>query len=382
MIKFYTLIVYIILLLLGNAHSTIAQINFPDFLSISDSTIPKFPSSLFRMDYAVPDAPAFNLIEVNQSNILRPATAKDLAASVSNFIGDGDGLVIPRTFAVEFTPGLLIGGQDQTLADYRGNFLNWIRLSAATRRLAGAEGPSDIAFGLRLSLNDNADPRRNDSLLQGFDKVNQQVFDYLTSLPRTVQENLQSGTKDELLASLPDSSKTKVQKIISEGDKTIGKITQQNSSATWNNGAMDIAAAVLLASKDSVGADIQVTDLAAWFTYAFGIDTWGQVLIGLKGSLARDTTGVVTDNKFKGEGSAGLRLYIGTNRYKMLTEVQLESEQTGGNTVETVLINGGGEASLFNGTWMSFGGGVQYNSMTEQWDVVSKFTVKLGLPFL
>ncbi|NKN98420.1 hypothetical protein HF635_12085, partial [Weissella cibaria] len=48
--------------------------------------------------------------------------------------------------------------------------------------------------------------------------------------------------------------------------------------------------------------------------------------------------------------------------------------------VEEVLFNGGGEARLMGGAWIEFGGGVAYDALTRNWQVVSAFAVKLGLP--
>jgi len=380
----------ILLLLLGGPSVAVAQtllpdIHLPDFITISDSTAPVPLTNAFRVDYTVPDGPAFSLVDVDASNILRPATIRELAASVTSFTDD-DGFSIPRTFAVEFAPGLLIGGKHLTLGEYRRNPLNWIRLSAATKRLAGAANPSELALGLRFSIKDKADPRRNDDLLVGLDSLNQLIFDAITALPPAMQLAIPSNqalTPDQLYQALPDSVQTRIQALVAARVVLLNEQAQINSSETWNNSAIDLATAVRFSTADSLGRGIEATDIAAWLTAAVKIQTWGQVLFGVKGSLARDTSFVENvDNPFGAEGSAGMRLYIGTNRYKMFTEAQFETEHRTDDRMETLLLNGGGEARLQNGTWIEFGGGLQYNFLTEQWDVVSKFSLKLGLPFL
>lgn len=370
---------------LATAQTTLPDIHLPDFISISDSTAPEPLTNAFRINYTVPDAPAFSLVDVDASNLLRPATLRELAASVTSFT-DGEGFSIPRTFAVEFAPGLLIGGKHLTLGAYRRNPLNWIRVSAATKRLAGAENPSEIAVGLRFSVKDKADPRRNDDLLVGLDSLNQLIFDAITALPPTMQMAIPSNqalTPDQLYQALPDSVQARIQALMAARVALLNEQAQVNSSETWNNSAIDLATAARFSSADSLGRGIEATDIAAWLTAAVKIQTWGQALFGFKASLARDTSFVEdADNPFGAEGSAGVRLYIGTNRYKMFTEAQFETEHRTDERMETLLLNGGGEARLQDGTWIEFGGGLQYNFLTEQWDVVSKFSLKLGLPFL
>ncbi len=89
----------------------------------------------YKIDFAIPDAPAFKLLEVDQSAILRPQTVRDLAVVLDGFRGEGNAFVVPRQLGVEFSPGLLIGGGQLHLTDYAARkALYALRLSGATNR--------------------------------------------------------------------------------------------------------------------------------------------------------------------------------------------------------------------------------------------------------
>jgi hypothetical protein len=152
-------------------------------------------------------------------------------------------------------------------------------------------------------------------------------------------------------------------------------IEQAHADQRWNKTVLDMAFAILASARDSLGKDIETTEIAAWMTYGTGMGTsWGQLLLGAKASTLRDTIG----GAFDFLGSLSTRFYMGTNSYKVF----LESQYKLMNQTDFLLLNGGGETSLVKGMWLSFGGGVEYDFDLKKWNVLSKFTVKLGVPFL
>ncbi|HCV43785.1 MAG TPA: hypothetical protein DGH68_09905, partial [Bacteroidetes bacterium] len=125
------------------------------------------PDSLqksFRVDFAIPDAPAFTLLGSEPSNILRPTTVREFSVAFSDFVSNGSSLTIPRTFGVEFSPGLIISGPKLSLTDYRK--LDWLyrlRVSAATQRNGNGNSSTDMALGVRTSVIDESDLRHDDA---------------------------------------------------------------------------------------------------------------------------------------------------------------------------------------------------------------------------
>ena len=64
------------------------------------------PVKDFRLNFAVPESPAFKLLEVDQSKILRPASLRELGVALSEFTGtDNIALNIPKAFANRILPG-------------------------------------------------------------------------------------------------------------------------------------------------------------------------------------------------------------------------------------------------------------------------------------
>lgn len=335
-------------------------------LSISSDAAPATLAGSYRLDFIVPDSPAANLLGFNESNILRPSSVREFATALSNVVSTGAGFTLPRSFAVEFSPGLLIGGRGLSLAAYRNN-KTWyrLRLSGAALREPGQAGPTELAFGLRLSFIDEADLRDDDDFIQQVTAIDQQIT--LAVVP-FVPPTGQAGEVDLNTLVLPDSVRAIVDAQRAKKTSLIaGKADQR-----WNNNAFDVALGARLAAKDSLGSDLRANDFVGWLTYARGFGAWGQWLFGLQAGSARDTT----DNTFAFTGSASSRFYIGVNQYKAFLELQAASEGTG----ETFLINGGGEARLRNGMWVEFGGGTEYDFTLKQWRVISRFTVRIGLP--
>ena len=70
-------------------------------------------------NYAVPDAPAFNILNENPDNILKPSSVKDMGIAFADFLGEDERITLPKAFALEFSPALLINGKNLSLEEYR-----------------------------------------------------------------------------------------------------------------------------------------------------------------------------------------------------------------------------------------------------------------------
>lgn len=368
---------FALLFFFAGLHNATAQLEpavqalLPSFVQLSDSAEPAPLSAAYRLDFTVPDAPAFLLLDESPSNILRPSTVKEFAIALSSFVDTATGgLQIPQTFAVEFSPGLLIGGNDLTLQEYQdAPFLYRMRISAGTRRLSGESAPSQIAFGLRTSFIDESDLRTDTELLNRIVAITDQIVDAASDLVAPPPTN---GTGAEVVQ--PSSPV-----IDSLNNVLAAAVAEAQADQRWNANAYDCAAALLLSSPDSTGKGLQSTEITGWLTYAKGFGTWGQLLLGVKaGGLRGPSADTLVETTMDFAGSFSSRLYIGTNSYKFFTEAQFDKKESG----ETLLLNGGGEVLLSNGIWAEFGGGVERDLDAGVWNVVSKLSLKLGLPFL
>lgn len=348
------------------------QALLPSFIHLSDSAQPAPLSNAYRLQFAIPDAPAFALLDDNPGDILRPSTVREFAIALSSFVDTATGgFDIPQALAVEFSPGLLIGGNDLTLKEYQdAPFLYRLRISAGTRRLSGQFAPSQIAFGLRTSFIDGSDLRTDRALLRNIVGITDQIAKVMAD--SVAPPPIDGGSGAEVVENsspVVDSLNAVLQEMIANAE----------ADQRWNADALDLAAAILLSSPDSTGKGLQSTEIAGWLTYAHGFGNWGQLLLGVKaGSLRGPSVDTIVETKMKFAGNLSGRMYMGTNNYKIFTEIQYASQDSS----NTLLLNGGGEVLLSDGIWAELGGGVQRDLDAGVWSVVSKLSLKLGLPFL
>jgi hypothetical protein len=320
----------------------------------ASAQIPAQIASTFKLDFAVPDAPAFVLLDVEPSIIVRPTTVKELAATVSEFASSGN-ISLPRAFAVEFSPALLIGGKGLSLSRYQSKpALYRFRVSVATRRPEDSASPTQVAAGLRVSLIDEADLRMNPDYLQTATDIAGQVNDvYVAARRRTGPP----PTPIELTSTEEDSI-----------TKLRAPLVELWENKKWNSRVLDVAAGIVAQGQDSLGRDLRSTQLAAWGTFGTGFGSWGQLLLGARVASQRDS---VTD-EFGTVGNLAGRFYVGTNRYKFFTEI-------GGTWRpgdDEWLLNSGGEARLIRGGWVSFSAGLV--SVADRTDLRTNLAVKLG----
>lgn len=125
--------------------------------SQSDSLTKSTLLEKYRFDFAVPDQPAFNILGVNPSNILRPANVSEVAVIVSDLFKDKS-LFIPKSISVEVAPFLLIKSGTITFQDYINNtWFNSLRVSVGTtNKSSGADSKYNLAIGLRSTIIDNS----------------------------------------------------------------------------------------------------------------------------------------------------------------------------------------------------------------------------------
>src|SRR5712692_3518159 len=268
--------------------------------------IPNDLVAKYAIDFAVPDGPAFTLLGVTPSTILRPTTVKEVTAAVSDFIGGGSSLSIPRAFAIELAPALLIGGGSLSLQRYQANpALYRLRISAATRRSDGNGSPTQIALGVRVNLVDDADLRTKPDYIAKVTAITDQINQIFAE--RRALERPAEGAVSGVLS--PDSLPPDLKKQVADLQGTLEKAW---ADSTWNARVLELAAGLSARAADSLGHDLSTQAFAGWATFGTGIGKWGQLLVGGQASTARDSV----TREFHAVGSLGARFLVGTNVYK------------------------------------------------------------------
>ncbi|HEY0059091.1 MAG TPA: hypothetical protein VGB56_08135, partial [Flavisolibacter sp.] len=317
-----------------------------------------------RLDFAIPDIPAFKALGVDPSNILRPSAAKDFSLMLNNF-GDNGFSTIPRDLAVEVAPALFMKPW-YTLQEYRENgglrFLTKSRISLGTNDDA-ATRVNTISTGFRATLFDKGDFRLDSAFQQRHifspmerlqEGLTSRLYDYYKQIGGVVvfaelPEARQDEVRDSIYRVVESSAGFVLDTVVKQSIETYKK---QN----WNASRMDFAYALLLRSPDTLVSNIKLHRHSFWATLALKPgprNSWGQLLLGVHQSFVR------FDDRWLNEFTGSLRFYAGTNKFKGLLEMQYERRDeksvSGRSTLFTQL---GVEASFFNGMWIQFSTGI------------------------
>lgn len=316
----------------------------------------------FEVDFAVPDAPAFELLGVDPSTAVRPSSVRAFATSLSDFTGGGELFHIPRAFAVEVSPALLIAGKRLTLAQYQNNpQLYRFRLSAATRR-SEAGSATQLALGMRVSLRDDADLRTNKEYIRDATDVATSINEIYVAARKRIGPP-RGGTPAPIV--LTETEREQVENILKP-------FRDRYAQSAWNASAFDIAAGARASAQDSLGNGLRMDQYALWGTWAAGFGSWGQLLVGAHGGMLRDSVTA----EFGTNGSLSARFYAGTNELKVFVEGQGSAAQ---HELPNWLLHAGGEARIIPRLWSNFSAGVQWDEDRDA-RLVARFTVKTGTP--
>jgi hypothetical protein len=302
----------------------------------------------FRTNFAIPDAPAFELLAVEPGTILRPQTPRELVLALTKFQGAEGGFAVPGAIAIEFSPGLLIGGGAMTQERYRRErLLHATRLSLAALRAGTGEGPSRLAIGVRLSLADEAGYGTDRDFPPGL-RV-QPALDSVHAITIQARQRVirASGLRPDQVEVAPlDPGEREAVEALAR------RIARIWADRYWNAGRLDLAFAARVRTADSLGHDPRVDALSAWGTLARPVRAWGQVLIGGRLGAARDSLAA----PLRGEGSVSARFYAGANRAKAFLEGQGSWRR---DEAPDWFLNGGCEFAVAEWFWLDFHVGIE-----------------------
>lgn len=323
------------------------------------------------VDFAVPESPAFELVKVEDSNLLRPSTVREISAGLANFVGSDGELSLPQTLGIEFSPGLLFFGRGLTLQEYRANPIPYrFRMSIATSRPEAAQSPNEFAIGGRVNFLDQADLRTNPEASKRIHELLEQQIELDQECPIKIPE---SGNPEVVC---PPEVEERLKKLSD-------RLQQVYADTMWNKNAFDVAAALRITTADTSGNDPQVSEVSGWATYAWATkgvpvipgdgDIAGQLLIGGKAGFGRDSTS--TD--WKPQASVGVRYYIGTNRHKGYLEGQFLTEE---GTDTGNFIGLGGELRVLESIWANLSIAFARDPDEDNHRLVTRFTFKGAAP--
>lgn len=299
-----------------------------------------------KTNFALPDFPAFKALSIEPSNILRPSTAEDFGFVADEFY-NGQNLIIPKSFAAEFNPLLLLKRKTLTLAQYRKLWiLKTSRISIGTNR--DSLNTRKLALGYRISLRNKGDLKRDEG---------SKIEVFLNSLSNKADEMARSKfayaeSKGYIIPNMTDEQMNDLQANGSTFDYQayIDELKKKYANDNWNAEKFDLAFAVVGNSPDSLLSNVQYDSFNAWLTYALPCGKSGQWLLG-----ANYKNFNALDNKNFNAFSLASRFYGGSNALKGFLEGQFEWKEQ--EKQRNLLFNLGGELTLMAGLWVDFHAG-------------------------
>lgn len=343
----------------------------------AQSTASPATARLLQGDYAVPDAPALRLLDLDESTLLRPATTRALAAQLAS--ASGDLSFLPRAFGVEFSPGLLVDGERLTIDAYvRRKLWYRTRLSVAARRGEGAAARSQVAAAVRLGLQDASDLRTNANFTRAILALTDWKRDSLR-LVETTRLALGVPVTDAPTPAQQQQVDREVgQQLGNRAAQTrelVAAVKRAREDALWNADVFDLALGVRSSSADSTGGRARFDGVSGWLTKGWGFAPRAQLLVGGRGAYERDPSADTIGAGLRGVGDATARLYVGGNRYKVLAELQATGRAS---AAPRWLGNVGGELQLAPILWASVSAGWRAAGALDRGRVVSAVTFKFN----
>jgi hypothetical protein len=335
--------------------------------------------SNFRLNLAVPDLPAFKALGTEPSKLLRPSIPQAFSI-VSSFL-NSNSVTIPKSFAAEFAPYILLKGDKMTLKNYQDNSsLYNLRISVGTSTdTMQAVTTSNAAIGLRMTLIDKGDFKNDPNVLA-------EIAEILKTLAKTrdeladeylINNNLteeEIGNDKALQILMNNYIDAKINEKNKNYDERIKSLKDDYRKNNWNKEKFDISFAMVGQSRDTLAENLKLQKYSGWISYAYPVSKWGQLIIGINSEYNQNSI----DNKLYFNNSLGARLYIGTNKIKGFLEGQLTNNQLLNSS--TALYNLGAEVNIADGFWLNFYTGALRNNENNRTSIVSHLDLRFTIP--
>jgi hypothetical protein len=364
-----------------------------------------FLSSL-RLNFAIPDQPAFSILGSQPSDLLRPSSVNELSVIVSKFYNNNS-ISLPQAFAMEIAPGLLIKQNKIKLKEYVDNkFWYSIRLSVGSQK--NKNNAYNLGLGFRATIIDRGDLISDPTFMFKIEQLSLKKL----STDFDIEEMAAKKTNDRYNHKAGDSKYKNVadfkimdqknrekkyyescKKEITENwdlyqseqeiDKKIKELKEVHKVEYWNKFKWDVAFAWLSKSPDSLVTNLTTKKIAAWTTWAIPCSKWGQLLIGV--NYTHDWLDTIIDStnvkKNYGNLSIPARLYAGKNRIKGFVEAQFK--WNGETKKQDGLLNVGAEVNPIPGIWLVLNAGYTFNDLftsNSTSNLYTHFDIRFAIP--
>ncbi len=335
----------------------------------ADSLVKKY-----KLNFAIPDFPAFKALGTNPGNLLRPSNVEDFGVAASQFF-NGTGLIVPSSFALELNPILVFNRNQLSLRDYQDkSFLRTSRVSIGTYTDSGML--SNLALGYRVSLIDKGDLRTDQKYLT-------RIFEVMARREKLKRELTEEYIRENNLKAtqLSDEDKKAIARYISENlarrkvelDQQVQEMRDEYLEKNWNAEKLDFAVAWVGQSADSLLKNVRYSAFNTWLTWSLpAFKEKGQFLLG---GYYRN---YLSEGKSLHSASLSSRLYIGSNRFKGFAEAQ--GQYVSLTESASFWMSLGAELNVYNGIWIDFNAGLIKDFKANTSRFTNQFTFRYTLP--
>ncbi len=304
-------------------------------------------ASDLKVDFAVPDMPAFQALGVDPTDILRPSDPKTLALMLAERATNLS--VIPSSYAIELAPFRLLFSHTLTAKDYN-NWLSAIfynaRLSAGSVRTGEFGAGSDVAAGARLTLYNGTDLLRDSLYKKGAVRLLKQR----NALVDSCESTFVAAEGFDAIDSHPDLAARESAYCDSVATARTGSgfklLRDAARERDWNHTVVDFAYAAKWSSPDSFTKNLVLLSHTGWL---YGTVKFSSATQGLFGATAIYARG---DSTWKLSGALAARVYGGANNAKVFLQGQIK--KTFVDTMVSLAGSGGVEILFLGGNWLEF----------------------------
>jgi hypothetical protein len=370
----------------------------------AQATAPTGTASDYSLQFAVPSSPAFKLVEVGQTAILRPTSFHQFASTLGDLGNSSGSFALPKELGVEIAPFFLAKGRTLTLPQYAARAgLYRFRVSGAFRRGTGVARPTLMSLGMRFAPKDATDPRSDPTFIRrvtALDSIISRVCaDMAETRPSETDEpgvvasctdphGREAGLVRAIAKTSSDTSRARLERELAafrraKGDAQsaldaanagIKKLKDQWTETAWNRSGLELALAGATQTADTLGRNPEFRSASAWLSAAAQLGTWGQLVGGGNFSTGRDSV----TTKVRQTGTAGVGLFIGSDKYKGFVESQI-SVKSVAKSIGAVA-TAGAEVYLGPGLWANATTGWNLDSGTHEGRIVSRVTLRTKFP--
>lgn len=212
------------------------------------------------VNYSIPDAPAFNLLNLNPDKVEHPATPRDFATSILNGFDENGNF--QSGIAIDVNPYMSWYGKTLNIDQYKSS--TWRRrfanskISIGTAKGTTSSDPSSkLAFGLHVLLWNRNDSRMSTHLQQSFDDATGKAFIDVSCPP--------------MAAGSPAVAECQLKRedAIEKGFAPARKAWE---AAHWNGSYWAVATGMAVNSTTGSLVSLTWNGAGAWTTVAYGFE--------------------------------------------------------------------------------------------------------------